>query len=211
MVCASFCLYNSSLLDCFFDKQFRELPFKSTEAVKVHPMAVTENANTIDNNDLVKVVEETRLYRLTQENNAYYCCFFDSDKNVVRKDGPIYKLPKVKLVNDKYIKLTVQAGTGLSTQYGYYYDIARNRFSEVFYWILAESNDKVAYSMADKVVIQDIFDKTIYFKEIKDFRYPFSVAIEPIIKAEFVESDKLKITYLTGENYEEVTELFMLE
>lgn len=170
----------------------------------------TEEPNAIETSDTEKVIEETQFYKLTCENEEYYCYFYDLESNVVKTEGPLIKLPKITFANETCLKLTVQAGTGVSTQYGYYYDFNEMKFSEVFYWILTESNDKIVYAMADKVVIQDIFDKANYYKEISNFRCDFSPVIEPIIKAEFTENDGIIITYLTGNNFEEITELFLL-
>ncbi len=169
----------------------------------------TPGINIVEKSD-IEVIEKNQFYKLTCEYNEYYCYFYDSERNVVKTEGPLIKCPKVTFVNENYIKLTVQAGTGLSTQYGYYYDTQQAKFSEVFYWILAESNNQVAYAMADKVVVQDIFDKNIYYKEISIFEYPLAPAIEPIIKAEFIENHSILITYLTGDIFEEITELFEL-
>ena len=169
----------------------------------------TPGINIVEKSD-IEVIEENQFYKLACEYNEYYCYFYDSECNVVKTEGPLIKCPKVTFVNENYIKLTVQAGTGLSTQYGYYYDTQQAKFSEVFYWILAESNNQVAYAMADKVVVQDIFDKNNYYKEISIFEYPLAPAIEPIIKAEFIENHSILITYLTGDIFEEITELFEL-
>lgn len=166
--------------------------------------------NTEEIEDYPKLIEENQLYKLTCEEDGYYCYFYDFDHNIAQKKGPMMKMPKLKVVDNNYVKLTVQAGTGVSTQWGYYYDINQRCFSDVFYWILAESDNKVAYVIHNKVIIRDIFDKTKYYKEISNFKYSFSDAIEPIISVEFEGSYQIKITYLSGEDYSIITELFDL-
>lgn len=168
----------------------------------------------------VKVIEETQYYKLTSEIldyrvYDYYCYFYDVDGNLAKRDGPLPKLPKISSVEEGLVKLTVQAGTGLSTQWGYYYDAKNNRFSETFEWIFDEFEGLVAYGDYDGenvyVTVRDIFDKTVFYKEIKEYENEFSVAIEPIVNVEFVGDNTISVTYLTGEDYQEVTEIFTLE
>ncbi|MBR5323077.1 MAG: hypothetical protein IKU48_05990 [Clostridia bacterium] len=204
--CILLYLYNIDYWVCIFSNHSTT----SNSSPTLYPATNIVEPNNLEPSNDVEVIEETHFYKLTCENNEYYCYFYDSERNIVKNEGPLIKCPKVTFVNENYIKLTVQAGTGLSTQYGYYYDTQQAKFSEVFYWILAESNNQVAYAMADKVVIQDIFDKNNYYKEISIFEYPLAIAIEPIVKAEFIENHSVLITYLTGNNFEEITELFEL-
>ena len=48
---------------------------------------------------------------------------------------------------------------------------------------------------------------------VKEFRIDFSPSVAPatlIKEAEFVNDDELKITYLSGEDYNEMTEILLL-
>ena len=171
--------------------------------------------NTEEIDDYPKLIEENQLYKITCEADGYYCYFYNFDRNVTQEKGPMLKMPRLKVVDNNYVKLTVQAGTGRSTQWGYYYDAKNNRFSETFEWIFDEFEGLVAYGDYDGenvyVTVRDIFDKTVFYQEIKNFKNEFSVAIEPIVNVEFVGNNTISVTYLTGEDYQKVTELFTLE
>ena len=156
------------------------------------------------------LIEEGEFYKLFLENNQYYCVFYDKSGDVVKKEGPLPKRPRITTLDNSCLKVTVQAGTGLSTLWGYYYNVDDKKFSEHFDWILAESNGLVACASADKVIVRDIFDGNGYYKEITDFKYGLSVAIEPIIGCKFIENNSVEVTYLSGENYEEKSEIIAL-
>lgn len=159
-----------------------------------------------------EVLENTTYYQISISNSQYYCTFFDKSHQVVRVDGPYSKIPKVSVVNDSnpiLLRLTIQTGTGIGTQYGYFYLVDEMKFSETFQSILDQSENLVAYIDKEKVVVRDIFDKTKYDKEISDFRDPFSNVAQPITNASFSEDSKtITVTYLTGENFREVSETF---
>ena len=159
-----------------------------------------------------EVLENTTYYQISVSNSQYYCSFYNKNHQVVRVDGPFSKIPHLAVTdngNSIIVRLTLQAGTGVGTQYGYFYDVEKTLFSEVFQSILDQSENLVAYIDKEKVVVRDIFDKTKYDKEISDFRDPFSNVAQPITNASFSEDSKtITVTYLTGENFREVSETF---
>ena len=62
-----------------------------------------------------------------------------------------------------------------------------------------------------KVIVRDIFDKTEYYKEISSFQKPFSDVVEPITDVKFVnDGTGIEVSYLTGVDYKEVTEIIKL-
>ena len=116
----------------------------------------------------------------------------------------------MSLVNNT-VKFTLQAGTGRGTQWGYYYDINKGIFSEIFGSIFDENNELVACSDVDKVIISNIFDKNLYYKEVSKFEKTLSEVAEPIIDVKFINDGKsIKITYLTGPVYQKLTEIINL-
>ena len=159
-----------------------------------------------------EVLENTTYYQISISNSQYYCTFYDKNHQVVRVDGPYSKIPKVSVVNDSnpiLLRLTIQTGTGIGTQYGYFYLVDEMKFSETFQSILDQSGNLVAYIDKEKVVVRDIFDKTKYDKEISAFHDPFSNVAQPITNASFSEDSKtITVTYLTGDNFREVSETF---
>ena len=57
------------------------------------------------------------------------------------------------------------------------------------------------------VAIQDAFDKTVFYKT---FSAEFPMKFSPSTQAEFISDNQLRITYLTGEDNDEKTELFTI-
>ncbi len=157
------------------------------------------------------VIEETNYFKITQYDAMYYCYIYNKNHGLVKKDGPFNKIPEIVLTEDELVRLTLQAGTGIETQWGYFYDINRNKISEIFQSIYDQSNQKVAYGGLDKVVVQDIFDRSKYYREFSSFTSPFSEVTMPILDVKFIKGGtSIEISYLTGANYEIVTEVIEL-
>ncbi len=162
-----------------------------------------ENAETI---------EATEHYEIARSNSAYYFFIFDEHHEVAYSDGPLFKLPRVSMVDDDLVLFTVQAGASLGTRWGYYYDIEKDVPSRVFTSIYDQSNGRVAYYDPGKVVVRDIFDRTKYYVEISSFKEPLSeIVIEPITSVVFInDGADIEITYFTGNDYRKVTETIAL-
>ena len=158
-----------------------------------------------------EVVEETSYFKITQYDSMYYYYIFNKNHDLVKKDGPFVKKPHIILTDDGFIKFTLQTGTGIGTQWGYYYDIDANKFSEIFQSIYDQNNQKVAYGDLRKVIVRDIFDRSKYYREISSFSKSLSEVAEPIVDVKFVNGGtSVEISYLTGVNYETMTEVLEL-
>lgn len=108
--------------------------------------------------------------------------------------------------------MTKQAGTGIGTQSGYFYDPQNNVVSPVFNCIFDHKNGLVARALVDKVVVESIFDDTAFYQEFTTFQHPFSAVAERFVNAEFSEDGKsIRITYYSGADYERITEEFALQ
>ena len=167
------------------------------------------SADDIENGE---TIEETPYYKVICSDFMYCYYIFDENHDIVESDGPSTRQPHISMVNDHLVKFTLQAGTGLSTQWGYYYDTQKDVRSRIFNCIYDQHDGKVAYGTLNKVVVRDIFDKTQYYREISGFEKTFSPANEPIINARFINNGaSVEIMYLTGDDYQEVVEIFDLE
>ena len=81
----------------------------------------------------------------------------------------------------------------------------------LFYGISDQRDGKVVYIDVDRVVVRDIFNQSKYYCEFSKFNNPLSDVAEPIVNATFLGSgNQIQITYLTGAEYMEVTEVFEL-
>jgi len=187
---------------------------RSSKKVEVTstPEITPSNRLVISNNDelgTVRVVEETQYYKVIRDGFFYYYYIYNKNHEVVKSDGPNNKQPKFSMVNYNLVKYTIQAGTGIGTLWGYYYDVENNMFSEVFECIYDQYDNKVAYGTLGKVIVRDIFDVNEFYQEISTFRDPFAKSYMPIQNATFNEDGStIKVFYLTGSDFKQVEEIF---
>ena len=155
-------------------------------------------------------IEETKYYKITTYGFFYYYYIFDNNGDVVMSDGPLSRKPSISI--DNYlVKFILQTGTGIGTQWGFYYHIKMDVFSRIFYCIHDQFHERVVFVNMNKVIVRDIFDKTKFYMELDTFAEPFSEMVEPITSVRFVNSGKcVEVRYLTGSNYQEVVEVFDL-
>jgi len=158
-----------------------------------------------------EIIEESDHHRIIRADSLYYCYFYNNDHEVIKEEGPLGKQPRVTAAGANLLRFTLQAGTGIGSRWGYYYDTENAVFSEVFQGICDERGGKAAYIEHSKVVVCDIFDSGKYCREFSEFSHPLSEAAAPIINAIFSEDgERIIVSYLTGEDYKEVTEEFPL-
>lgn len=158
-----------------------------------------------------QIIEETDYYKIMESDFLYCCVFYNQQHIVTKTEGPLDKEPAVVMADENLVRFTVQAGTGIATQWGYYYDPSTDVFSDVFESIRDESNGKVVYTRQNAVVVRDIFDESKYFKEITEFENTLSPTVEPFAEVQFTDDGKyIEVTYLTGADYKEITERFAL-
>ncbi len=157
-------------------------------------------------------ISEGKWHHLVEEDGGYFCYFYDHNNQLIRTEGPLAKLPKINLVNEQIIHYSVQAGTGIGTQWGYFYDGKIGAFSDVYSCILDYTDHLVAYADGHTIIVCDIFNPANKLANITDFRYAFSDVAFPFIGAAFSETDStIEITYLYGENFHKITEVFRLK
>lgn len=157
------------------------------------------------------IVQSGQYYEITKCGHLYYCCFYNKTGNQIKAVGPLTRLPEVVLVDATLLRFTYQAGTGIGTQWGFYYDFNSEKLSEVFQSIADQQEGKVAYFLKNMVVVQDIFEKQNYYKEFSEFMRPLSKVAEPFVNAQFLDNnDDIEISYLSGNDYQETTETLPL-
>lgn len=173
-------------------------------------MNTSDKAQTLKNdNNEFETVDEGQYYRLKKSDEAYFYEILDGNGNIVKTDGSYTKEPHISMLNDTTVKVSYQTGTGLSTRWTFYYDTVSGEFSPEYYSVFGESDCNVIYRSGSSIIVSDIFDKTKCYIEISKFKHPISEAADPFINAEIDESGSMiKITYLTGDNFVEVTEYF---
>lgn len=152
-------------------------------------------------------VEQAKNYLIYEEDELFFCYIYDADGQIVKTDGPFSKRPHIKIIDDFLLRVSWQAGTGLGTQFAYYYDIEKSRLSKTFQSVFDEFGGNVVYCTAEKVIVRNIFDEEPLYCEISEFEKPFSDVAFPFINVFFIaEGTRISVTYLSGETYEQITE-----
>ena len=120
------------------------------------------------------------------------------------------KEPTCHYLSDSLIYVTVQTGTGKSTNWGFFYDYAANKRSETFYWVLNYTETIVALGKKDRVIIRSVFNDS-YYLEIIDFEKPIANIADGILSAELSEDmTTVTVTYVVEDSYEIMTQTFSL-
>lgn len=115
---------------------------------------------------------------------------------------------------DDYLRLSLNYGSG-AAEYKYY-DVSKGRVSALYTTVLSDRFTKDGVLVAclahenDAVVVavRDAFDEKAFYRT---FKGEFPIKFSPSTQAEFISDNQLKITYLTGEDNKEITELFTIE
>ena len=111
--------------------------------------------------------------------------------------------PHIRLLQNGLLEIMTSHGS--PAQLYRYYDINNNAFSSESFWnrALVLDDGKIVYMSMDEesktvLVIQDIFDKEKYYKEIhRDFS-PLAVPSLTLLDAQVTENGDLEITYYSG-------------
>lgn len=158
-----------------------------------------------------EVIEETELYKVTRSDFLYEYCLFDLNHNIVKEEGSLSKAPHISVNDENIVTVTYQAGTGIGTQWGYFYDAEANTFSQVFHSIFDQYSRSFVYADKDKLVVRDMFDSEVFYREFTEFDHSFSTVSEPFIEVSFTDNgQQLKVSYYTGDDYSEATQVFDL-
>ena len=158
-----------------------------------------------------EVIEETELYKITRSDLIYEYCLFDLDHNIVKEEGSLSKAPRISLNDENIVTVTYQAGTGIGTQWGYFYDAEANTFSQVFHSIFDQYGRSFVYADKDRLVVRDMFDSEVFYREFTEFDHSFSDVAEPFTEVSFTDNgQQLKVSYCTGDDYSEAMQIFDL-
>ncbi|MBE6754815.1 MAG: hypothetical protein E7559_10795 [Ruminococcaceae bacterium] len=143
------------------------------------------------------------------ESKEFQYQVFDNQHNII-DSGCTDNIEPIFYANNGFLRLSLDYGSG-ATEYRYY-DVSKGLVSELYRAILSDriTNDGilVAYLTHEDdtvvVAIQDAFDEKAFYKTIKG---EFPIIFSPSTQAEFISDNQLRLTYLTGEDYDEKIEL----
>ena len=141
------------------------------------------------------------LRDITEWNNPHYKIFtyeeYESsdmsrkyEYEIYDKDGKIVKSEQTDssiLIWQEYDLLVISISSSDYTDgYSYrkrFYSVSQNRFSDEFYDAWSYSEDKVAYPDKGVLTVQNIFDKSVFYRQYPEYERPSSVKFDPDGKA----------------------------
>ena len=192
---------------CKYEYNINQKTVKNNEAESFIKVIETDMSGVTDE----ETVEENDYFKISKIDLLYDCYFYDKNHNIIRKESGLTKYPDISIVDNHLVRFTVQAGTGLLTQYGYYYDVENDIFSKYYYSIHDQCNGRVVCATNNKIIVSDIFDENKYYYEFMSFNNSLSNVVEPIISVRFIEDGStIELVYLSGDDYNEVSEHILL-
>lgn len=157
-----------------------------------------------------QIIDSGKYYRIYKENDnqVRYEIYNPEGKIALSKktDRPI----EINMIGDDIIDIGIGMGTGITIHK--YYNANENIFSQDFTNVLSDSDKLIAYIDVPKenplenrkVIVQNIFDKGLFYKE---FQLDFSNVDAPVIEAKFSkDGTSLQLTYLSGEDQTQISE-----
>lgn len=157
-----------------------------------------------------QIIDSGKYYRIYKENDnqVRYEIYNPEGKIALSKktDRPI----EINMIGDDIIDIGIGMGTGITIHK--YYNANENIFSQDFTNVLSDSDKLIAYIDVPKenplenrkVIVQNIFDKGLFYKE---FQLDFSNVDTPVIEAKFSkDGTSLQLTYLSGEDQTKISE-----
>jgi hypothetical protein len=161
-----------------------------------------------------QIIDSGKYYRIYKENyNQVRYEIYNPEGKIAlseKTDRPI----EINMISDDTIDIGIDMGTGITIHK--YYNANENIFSGEFTNVLTNSDKFIAYFDVfkenpfenRKVVVQNIFDKNMFYKE---FKLDFSNVDTPVIEAKFSKDGaSLLLTYLSGEKQTQTSEILDL-
>lgn len=166
--------------------------------------------NTLNNEtEQIEIVDSGTYYCIYKENINQVCYdIYNLEGKIVlseKTDRPL----EINMINDDIIDIEIGMGTGITMHK--YYSVGENVFSQEFPYVLSNLDKLIAYIdvpkekpvESRKVVVQNIFDKSLFYKE---FQLDFSNIDTPVVEAEFSEDGaSLQLTYLSGKEQTQIS------
>ena len=123
------------------------------------------------------------------------------------------KEPGISWVTENVMEIAISVGS--PARYVYYIDLDEDKVSDVYFNPTLVGDKYVAYMEEGKLILSDIFytDKQeglLYMTIDRDF-YETADPMSAIMGIEPIDSENIELTYLTGGDYAEVTEIIPID
>ncbi|MEL4106284.1 hypothetical protein AAFA46_05510 [Oscillospiraceae bacterium WX1] len=170
-----------------------------------HEVLISANTGTtVSSNQDQKISD---YYEVSKVENGYIVYLFDKNKNIVSMEE-LPREPYISII-DNNIRITESLGSPLN--YSYFYDVKTNKISPIYENVLLIGYGNVVYMKNKQLIISNIYDASILYQEVKRNFSNTAVPSSAILSLNFVDSNKLEIDYLKGENFTETTEIIVLK
>lgn len=148
----------------------------------------------------------------------YKLILFDNCGDVIHEKIFPIKAPLVRAISDTILEIQLSVGNP-GPKYNYYYNTKENLISDefscavlcedkliIYYIDVSEDND------ASKLIIRDIFDKDIFYKEIeRDFKEMSFNPTNAIVSLDIIDNESAVLEYYTENGaWEKVVEIIDL-
>ena len=144
-------------------------------------------------------------YRMEEADGLYTCYFYGEDHALLRTETSP-RCPQVEVLPGGYIRYTVQAGTGIGTRWGFYFDGGKGVFSDNFVGIADEKDGLAVCCGGSGITVRSIFDDS-FCAAVTAFSHELSPAADPFLSAAFADEEGyLDVSYYSGADYSVVTE-----
>ena len=152
----------------------------------------------------------SRTYTINQNESGYEVVIRKYNGKIII-DEEIEVEPVIKVVGKNTLTLALLAGNYSERKF---INVKDGRMSDYFGDVVAYSSDKVVYPTFDqgtmKIIVQDIYNRDNYYLEIIRDYITAATGIEIISDVYFLDDETLYLTYFSGENYDEITEIIDL-
>lgn len=141
----------------------------------------------------------------------YKVTVFGHDKSVIY-ETTLYGEPEFTTLEKGILRM--KTGAGNVTQYRFC-DTVQNRVSPTYENPELVQDGKIVYMTLNegklRLVVRDIFDETVFYRTYDREFSKTAVPADALISAVFTDANTLQVTYLSGENFEEVEEALRLQ
>lgn len=177
--------------------------------------ACSQHKNVVDNElEQLEIIDSGTYYRIYKGNINQVCYDIYNSKGEIVLSQTTDRPLEINMISDDIIDIKVGMGSGIAIHK--YYSICENVFSQEFSYVLSSSDKLIAYIHVPKerpfenrkVIVQNIFDKNLFYKE---FQLDFSHVDTPVVEAVFSKDGaSLQLTYLYGEEQTQISKTLVL-
>lgn len=123
------------------------------------------------------------------------------------------KEPGIGWVTENVIEIAISVGS--PARYVYYIDLEEDKVSDIYFNPILVGDKYVAYMEEGKLILSDMFytdkqEDLLYMTIVRDFAMTAD-PMSAIMGIEPIDSENIELTYLTGEDCTEVTEIIAID